>query len=144
MGRNKKLEVTKRLEGTFRPDRANKNKPKTDNDLPEVNVPFEFDAVSKKFFAGISITCDNMNVTNKSDGVALYMIAKSYSLWYKMRKKLDTLDVTDPAFKNVQVVEKDAWARVFNGLKLFGLTPIDREKVSALDADTIDENNILD
>ena len=131
----------KRQRGTLRDDRTNPNEPKSPLAIPP--VPTWLSEEGQKSFVELSTLLHDMSVLTQADEVSLTLLCDAYGDYKQAKEVINTLgptqDVTsrEGHTKSIQrpevVIANQAFVRVFQLLKEFGLTPSSRAKVNAIE-----------
>ena len=140
-GRPKKPTSIKAIQGTLRPDRANKNEPKLDAQIP--TTPSWLSPIAKNAFKEIAELLVDIRVITKADKKALEIMCDAYSEYRELRKVViehgPTFETTGVGGDTVirarpeVAMSSDAWKRFNSQLQQFGLTPASRAKVNAME-----------
>lgn len=142
MGRKKKPENIKRLQGTLEPSRDNPNKPALELSMPE--PPAYLTPKAKELFNELAEDCYNLGVISDVDGIALGILAQAFADYIycmEILNKHGHTYVTEDT-KGNKVVKKRPEAEIASAkakfvtskLSEFGLTPSSRESISKLDS----------
>jgi len=131
----------KKQRGTYRKDRENANEP----NLPSVDLPIPnwLNEDGKKVFMELSCLLHDMSVLTQADSIALEMLCDAYSEYKIAKEVVNSLGATMEIVSRegnvksiirpeVQIANQ-AFVRVFQLLKEFGLTPSSRAKVNAIE-----------
>lgn len=127
----------KRLRGTLRKDRMNKNEPKPDND--KIVMPNGLSKEAQNEWKSISKKLTDSRIMSNLDCHALAMYCESYATWIKANKEIQknglvTSD-TPSGVKGISPYYKIA-GKSFDQMRAllieFGMTPSSRTKVSAI------------
>jgi len=131
----------KKQRGTFRQDRHNPSEPKLPSTIPP--TPTWLSEQGQKSFIELSHILHDMTVLTLADSMALEMLCDSYSEYKSAKEIINTLGSTyivtsregnEKAFIRPEVqIANQAFVRVFQLLKEFGLTPSSRAKVNAIE-----------
>jgi len=131
----------KRQRGTLRDDRTNPNEPQSPLAIPP--VPTWLSEEGQKSFVELSTLLHDMSVLTQADEVSLTLLCDAYGDYKQAKEVINTLgptqDVTsrEGHTKSIQrpevVIANQAFTRVFQLLKEFGLTPSSRAKVNAIE-----------
>ena len=131
----------KRQRGTLRDDRTNPNEPQSPLAIPP--VPTWLSEEGQKSFVELSTLLHDMSVLTQADEVSLTLLCDAYGDYKQAKEVINTLgptqDVTsrEGHTKSIQrpevVIANQAFVRVFQLLKEFGLTPSSRAKVNAIE-----------
>ena len=131
----------KRQRGTLRNDRTNPNEPQSPLNIPP--VPTWLSEEGQKSFVELSTLLHDMSVLTQADEVSLTLLCDAYGDYKQAKEVINTLgptqDVTsrEGHTKSIQrpevVIANQAFVRVFQLLKEFGLTPSSRAKVNAIE-----------
>ncbi len=131
----------KRQRGTLRDDRINPNEPQSPLNIPP--VPTWLSEDGQKSFFELSIMLHDMSVLTQADELSLTLLCDAYGDYKQAKEIINTLgptqDVTsrEGHTKSIQrpevIIANQAFVRVFQLLKEFGLTPSSRAKVNAIE-----------
>ena len=131
----------KRQRGTLRDDRTNPNEPQSPLAIPP--VPTWLSEEGQKSFIELSTLLHDMSVLTQADEVSLTLLCDAYGDYKQAKEVINTLgptqDVTsrEGHTKSIQrpevLIANQAFTRVFQLLKEFGLTPSSRAKVNAIE-----------
>ncbi len=131
----------KRQRGTLRDDRTNPNEPQSPLAIPP--VPTWLSEEGQKSFVELSTLLHDMSVLTQADEVSLTLLCDAYGDYKQAKEVINTLgptqDVTsrEGHTKSIQrpevLIANQAFTRVFQLLKEFGLTPSSRAKVNAIE-----------
>jgi P27 family predicted phage terminase small subunit len=131
----------KRQRGTLRDDRTNPNEPQSPLAIPP--VPTWLSEDGQKSFIELSIMLHDMSVLTQADELSLTLLCDAYGDYKQAKEVINTLgptqDVTsrEGHTKSIQrpevIIANQAFVRVFQLLKEFGLTPSSRAKVNAIE-----------
>ena len=131
----------KRQRGTLRADRTNPNEPKLPNSIPP--IPSWLSEDGKKAFSELSNLLYDMSVLTSADELALTLLCDAYSEYKSAKEIVNTLGATveimsregnsKPTIRPEVQIANQAFVRVFQLLKEFGLTPSSRAKVNAME-----------
>ena len=131
----------KRQRGTLRDDRTNPNEPQSPLAIPP--VPTWLSEEGQKSFVELSTLLHDMSVLTQANEVSLTLLCDAYGDYKQAKEVINTLgptqDVTsrEGHTKSIQrpevVIANQAFVRVFQLLKEFGLTPSSRAKVNAIE-----------
>jgi P27 family predicted phage terminase small subunit len=131
----------KRQRGTLREDRTTPNEPQSPLSIPP--VPTWLSEEGQKSFVELSTLLHDMSVLTQADEVSLTLLCDAYGDYKQAKEVINTLgptqDVTsrEGHTKSIQrpevVIANQAFVRVFQLLKEFGLTPSSRAKVNAIE-----------
>ena len=131
----------KRQRGTLRDDRTNPNEPQSPLCIPP--VPTWLSEEGQKSFVELSTLLHDMSVLTQADEVSLTLLCDAYGDYKQAKEVINTLgptqDITsrEGHTKSKQrpevVIANQAFVRVFQLLKEFGLTPSSRAKVNAIE-----------
>ena len=131
----------KRQRGTLRDDRTNPNEPQSPLAIPP--VPTWLSEEGQKSFVELSTLLHDMSVLTQADEVSLTLLCDAYGDYKQAKEVINTLgptqDVTsrEGHTKSIQrpevLIANQAFVRVFQLLKEFGLTPSSRAKVNAIE-----------
>jgi len=131
----------KRQRGTLRDDRMNPNEPQSPLNIPP--VPTWLSEDGQKSFFELSIMLHDMSVLTQADELSLTLLCDAYGDYKQAKEIINTLgptqDVTsrEGHTKSIQrpevIIANQAFVRVFQLLKEFGLTPSSRAKVNAIE-----------
>ena len=131
----------KRQRGTLRDDRMNPNEPQSPLAIPP--VPTWLSEDGQKSFIELSIMLHDMSVLTQADELSLTLLCDAYGDYNQAKEVINTLgptqDVTsrEGHTKSIQrpevIIANQAFVRVFQLLKEFGLTPSSRAKVNAIE-----------
>ena len=131
----------KRQRGTLRDDRMNPNEPQSPLAIPP--VPTWLSEDGQKSFIELSIMLHDMSVLTQADELSLTLLCDAYGDYKQAKEVINTLgptqDVTsrEGHTKSIQrpevIIANQAFVRVFQLLKEFGLTPSSRAKVNAIE-----------
>ena len=132
----------KKQRGTLRADRLNPNEPILPTSIPP--VPSWLTDDGKQSFIELSeLLADDMAVLTKADTMALTLLCDAYGEYLKAKKVINELGPTqtvtsregnskEVARPEVMLADK-SFSKVFQMLKEFGLTPVSRAKVNAIE-----------
>ena len=147
-----------RLEGYPGHRKPNANAPEADRDIP--GPPKWLGNISTRAYHDLVrlVGNDGMRVMAKSDQLALSMVCEAFQDY---RRYNDIIEIEGPHYRNgiykedeegnvivntIQVkkhpliaAKENAWQRLMTGLGQFGLTPYQRQKVSAIKVDNVEE-----
>jgi P27 family predicted phage terminase small subunit len=142
----RKPTALKMIEGTNRKARENPNEPMLESSIP--NMPSWLPPKAKTCWRELSELLLGMRVITKADRKCLELLCDAYSEYRDCRKFVTSNGYT---YKTVtqsgdelhrpypQVnMAQNAWKRVLDGLKEFGLSPSSKSKVSAIDGLLVD------
>jgi len=148
-GRPKKPTKFKLLQGTARPDRANKKEPKLKAEIPRAMAGLS--DKDKKAWRHIAHIIRPMGISTKADALALEALATAYADFWEARRIIEEKGSTyiSKAAKGkneegnlvISVIIRrrpeveimtDAWRRVEKMLSHFGLSPSSRSRVSVI------------
>ena len=131
----------KRQRGTLRDDRTNPNEPQSPLAIPP--VPSWLSEEGQKSFVELSTLLHDMSVLTQADEVSLTLLCDAYGDYKQAKEVINKLgptqDVTsrEGHTKSIQrpevLIANQAFTRVFQLLKEFGLTPSSRAKVNAIE-----------
>jgi len=131
----------KRQRGTLRDDRTNPNEPQSPLAIPP--VPTWLSEEGQKSFVELSTLLHDMSVLTQADEVSLTLLCDAYGDYKQAKEVINKLgptqDVTsrEGHTKSIQrpevLIANQAFTRVFQLLKEFGLTPSSRAKVNAIE-----------
>ncbi len=131
----------KRQRGTLRADRTNPNEPKLPSSIPP--TPSWLSEDGKIAFSELSILLHDMAVLTQADELALTLLCDAYSEYKSAKEIVNTLGATveimsregnsKPTIRPEVQIANQAFVRVFQLLKEFGLTPSSRAKVNAME-----------
>jgi len=131
----------KRQRGTLRDDRMNPNEPQSPLNIPP--VPTWLSEDGQKSFFELSIMLHDMSVLTQADELSLTLLCDAYGDYKQAKEVINTLgptqDVTsrEGHTKSIQrpevLIANQAFTRVFQLLKEFGLTPSSRAKVKTIE-----------
>jgi len=132
----------KKQRGTLRQDRMNPNEPVLPSVIPP--IPTWLSEDGQKAFAELSILLHNMAVLTQADELALTLLCDAYSEYKKAKEVVNKLGATvevlsregnsKPTIRPEVQIANQAFVRVFQLLKEFGLTPSSRAKVNAIES----------
>jgi P27 family predicted phage terminase small subunit len=130
------------IEGTFRKDRANPKEPQPRRKRP--SCPPHLSAEAKAAWRQYATLLDRLGVLTEADGAALAALAEASADLKGARAALEARGartyenvtaaggVTHRAYPEVAMIT-DANRRLRTWLQSFGLTPVDRAKVSRIE-----------
>ena len=131
----------KKQRGTLRNDRMNPNEPTAPLSIPP--VPTWLSEDGQKSFIELSKLLHDMSVLTDADELSLTLLCDSYGDYKQAKDVINRLgptqDVTsrEGHTKSIQrpevLIANQAFTRVFQLLKEFGLTPSSRAKVNAIE-----------
>jgi P27 family predicted phage terminase small subunit len=131
----------KKQRGTLRADRTNQSEPTSPLKIPP--VPTWLSEDGQKSFIELSQLLHNMSVLTESDELSLTLLCDAYGDYKQAKEVINTLgptqDITsrEGHTKSIQrpevIIANQAFVRVFQLLKEFGLTPSSRAKVNAIE-----------
>jgi len=131
----------KKQRGTLRNDRANPNEPQLSPIIPP--TPTWLSEDGQKSFIELSSLLYDMSVLTEADELSLTLLCDAYGDYKQAKEIINTLgptqDVTsrEGHTKSIQrpevIIANQAFVRVFQLLKEFGLTPSSRAKVNAIE-----------
>lgn len=131
----------KKQRGTLRADRTNPNEPTAPLKIPP--VPTWLSEDGQKSFIELSQLLHNMSVLTEADEVSLTLLCDAYGDYKQAKDVINKLgpvqEVTsrEGHTKTIQrpevAIANQAFVRVFQLLKEFGLTPSSRAKVNAIE-----------
>ena len=126
---------------TLRKDRVNENEPKLPCVIPP--IPTWLSEDGQKAFAELSTLLHDMAVLTQADELALTLLCDAYSEYKKAKEVVNELAATvevmsregnsKPTIRPEVQIANQAFVRVFQLLKEFGLTPSSRAKVNAIE-----------
>jgi P27 family predicted phage terminase small subunit len=132
----------KLVQGTARKDRLNPNEPKPNRSLP--SAPEHLSDAAKLAWGKASLILDRMGVLTEADGIALEEVTETYAELVQCRmvlKSIERIYETDSEggkmYRSHPIVAQiaDASRRLAMWLTKFGMTPADRSRVTAAEAD---------
>jgi len=148
-GRPRKPTKLKLLQGTARPDRANKKEPELPAGIPRAAIGLSNQ--DGKAWRHITKIIRPMNITTKADVLALELLATAYVDFWGARRVINEKGSTyvsktekstsESGNKILCVVIRrrpeieimsDAWRRIEKMLSHFGLSPSSRSRVSVI------------
>jgi P27 family predicted phage terminase small subunit len=131
----------KRQRGTLRNDRTNPSEPQSPLKIPP--VPTWLSEEGQKSFIELSILLHDMSVLTQADELSLTLLCDAYGDYKQAKEVINKLgptqDVTSREGHNKSIqrpevlIANQAFTRVFQLLKEFGLTPSSRAKVNAIE-----------
>ena len=131
----------KRQRGTLRKDRMNPNEPVLPSVLPP--IPTWLSEDGQKAFSELSTLLHDMSVLTQADQLALTLLCDAYSEYKSAKEVVNELGATieimsregnsKPTIRPEVQIANQAFVRVFQLLKEFGLTPSSRAKVNAME-----------
>jgi len=131
----------KKQRGTLRNDRTNPNEPQLSPIIPP--TPTWLSEDGQKSFIELSSLLYDMSVLTEADELSLTLLCDAYGDYKQAKEIINTLgptqDVTsrEGHTKSIQrpevIIANQAFVRVFQLLKEFGLTPSSRAKVNAIE-----------
>tara|TARA_R110000824_G_scaffold386074_1_gene580545 strand:- start:1393 stop:1869 length:477 start_codon:yes stop_codon:yes gene_type:complete len=131
----------KRQRGTLRKDRSNANEPKLPSVIPP--TPTWLSEDGQKAFVELSNLLHDMSVLTQADELALTLLCDAYSEYKSAKEIVNSLGATveimsregnsKPTIRPEVQIANQAFVRVFQLLKEFGLTPSSRAKVNAME-----------
>lgn len=147
-GRPRKPTALKALTGTLQPCRTNPNEPKPEKDFPL--APAHLSADELTAWNQVVQIVDGMGVLTMADFFGVEELATAYANLLGLRRRIkeqgdlyEKRDVSGETMKrpNPLVAMEQAQRRDFLALLTkFGLTPADRSRVSAINADKGDDD----
>lgn len=140
----------KRQRGTLRADRQNPSEPTLPSTIPP--TPTWLSEQGQKSFIELSHILHDMTVLTLADSMALEMLCDSYSEYKEAKIIINTLGSTDVVHSRegnaktvvrpeVQIANQ-AFVRVVQLLKEFGLTPSSRAKVNAIEREASSDSKV--
>lgn len=129
--------VQKKMEGTFRPDRAPEDEPTPPAGIPD--PPKLLTGRARDAWDRIGPELNAMGVLTRVDGIALELLCDAYAEWVAARdvvRRKGTTYTTKTANGRVTRphpavrIAAEAWRRVHRMLLEFGLTPAARTRVN--------------
>lgn len=146
MGRNRVPESIKLVRGTFRPDRANRQKPRP---APGVSAPRRSLPVGVRFhFRRLVRLCQPDGTLGRPDVVLVEQTARALDECEACERVITERGrtyeaVTEAGSVMIRVrpevpMAADAWRRALAGLVQLGLSPVAREKVKVRTVETAD------
>ena len=134
----------KKQRGTLRKDRLNENEPKLPSVIPP--IPTWLSEDGQKAFSELSNLLHDMSVLTQADELALTLLCDAYSEYKNAKEVVNQLGATveilsregnsKPTIRPEVQIANQAFVRVFQLLKEFGLTPSSRAKVNAIENST--------
>ena len=131
----------KRQRGTLRKDRTNPYEPKLPVAIPP--TPTWLSEDGQKAFVELSTLLHDMSVLTNADELALTLLCDAYSEYKSAKQIVNSLGATveimsregnsKPTIRPEVQIANQAFVRVFQLLKEFGLTPSSRAKVNAME-----------
>jgi len=131
----------KKQRGTLRKDRLNENEPKLPSVIPP--IPTWLSEDGQKAFSELSNLLHDMSVLTQADELALTLLCDAYSEYKNAKEIVNQLGATveimsregnsKPTIRPEVQIANQAFVRVFQLLKEFGLTPSSRAKVNAIE-----------
>ena len=131
----------KKQRGTLRKDRLNENEPKLPSVIPP--IPTWLSEDGQKAFSELSTLLHDMSVLTQADELALTLLCDAYSEYKNAKEVVNQLGATveimsregnsKPTIRPEVQIANQAFVRVFQLLKEFGLTPSSRAKVNAIE-----------
>jgi len=131
----------KKQRGTLRKDRLNENEPKLPSVIPP--IPTWLSEDGQKAFSELSNLLHDMSVLTQADELALTLLCDAYSEYKNAKQIVNELGATveimsregnsKPTIRPEVQIANQAFVRVFQLLKEFGLTPSSRAKVNAIE-----------
>ena len=131
----------KKQRGTLRKDRLNENEPKLPSVIPP--IPTWLSEDGQKAFSELSNLLHDMSVLTQADELALTLLCDAYSEYKNAKEVVNQLGATvevmsregnsKPTIRPEVQIANQAFVRVFQLLKEFGLTPSSRAKVNAIE-----------
>ncbi len=131
----------KKQRGTLRKDRLNESEPKLPSVIPP--IPTWLSEDGQKAFSELSNLLHDMSVLTQADELALTLLCDAYSEYKNAKEIVNQLGATveimsregnsKPTIRPEVQIANQAFVRVFQLLKEFGLTPSSRAKVNAIE-----------
>ena len=131
----------KKQRGTLRKDRMNPNEPVLPSIIPP--IPSWLSEDGQKAFSELSTLLHDMSVLTQADELALTLLCDAYSEYKSAKEIVNSLGATveimsregnsKPTIRPEVQIANQAFVRVFQLLKEFGLTPSSRAKVNAME-----------
>ena len=135
-GRPKKPTALKKIQGTFRNDRHNKNEPKLSVEFPDKPVWLDGDYLASQLFDQVSKYMVEMRVSTSVDGLAISLLADQVALYLRLRKQiLEEDEMIDQPNSSGDIVKKahpalvpmnQAYVAITRLLREYGLTASSR------------------
>jgi P27 family predicted phage terminase small subunit len=120
----------KKQRGTLRADRTNPNEPTSPLKIPP--VPTWLSEDGQKSFIELSQLLHNMSVLTEADELSLTLLCDAYGDYKQAKDVINRLGPVQEVTSR-EAIANQAFTRVFQLLKEFGLTPSSRAKVNAIE-----------
>ena len=147
-GRKRKPVALKKLEGTFRKDRAPANVVELPNDLAPKPEWAEHDAIASALYDEVSLKIHSMGISSEVDGLAIALLSDQLSTYLKLRAQVlaDGLIVETVSSTGATIQKPHsglaqmnvAYANIVKMMGEYGLTAASRAKVGANNPVTVD------
>ena len=141
MGRKRKPVALKKLEATFRKDRAPENVVELENVLAPKPEWAEHDAIASALYDQVSLHVYNMGINSEVDGIAIALLADQLALYLKLRATVladgPIVETTSSTGATIQKPHAAlgpmnvAYTAIVKMMSEYGLTAASRAKVGA-------------
>ncbi len=130
----RKPSKTKQMQGTERPCRVNLNEPKPVAGCPDSYLPLE--GLAAEMYDKIAADLERLGVLATTDGGAIYDAASNLAELHALREKIAEVFGDSDRLSEYQTlaIRKEAASKQHRSwMQSFGLTPVDRARVSVID-----------